>query len=68
MAGWDYPLTRGEMIAADTNDLLLTRWSEKGKFKPYPRPWSKTKKVKKTQLTAAQAMKILRPHNASLPG
>ena len=63
IAGWEYPLDRAAMHQLDTLDLLLMRWSDKGKFKPVPKPWDKANKPKsKSTLTAAEAHKRLRPH------
>jgi len=63
VAGWEHPIDRTAMYQLDTLDLLLVRWSDKGKFKPVPRPWDKANKPKsKSTLTAAQAHRKLRPH------
>lgn len=63
VAKWDHPLEYAAMFQLDTLDLLLMRWSEKGKFKPVPRPWDKKPAgPKKSNLTAAEAHKRLRPH------
>lgn len=63
VAKWDYPLSYAAMAQLDTIDLLVMRWSDKGKFKPQPRPWDKKPaKAKKSTLTAAEAHKRLRPH------
>src|SRR5690554_5420531 len=56
VAKWEHPLEYGAMYQLDTLDLLLMRWSDKGKFKPLPRPWDKKPfKAKKSNLTAAEA-------------
>jgi hypothetical protein len=63
VAGWDYPIDRAAMYQLDTLDMLLMRWSDKGKFKPVPRPWDKANKPKsKSKMTAAEAHRKLRPH------
>lgn len=61
VAKWQHPLSYEGMYQLDLIDLLLMRWSEKGKFKPVPRP-SDVKRTPKTRLTAAEAHKRLRPH------
>lgn len=38
MAGWQYPLTRGELTLRDLYDLQHQS-KAKRKPKPYPRPW-----------------------------
>lgn len=40
LAGWQYPLTRGELTLRDLYDLQH-RSKSKRKPKPYPRPWDK---------------------------
>jgi hypothetical protein len=63
VAGWEYPLDRSAMHMLDLIDVHLSRWSDKGKFKPVPRPWDKANKPKsRSTLTAAEAHKRLRPH------
>lgn len=62
VAGWEHPLDYVGIYQLDLIDLLLMRWSEKGKFKPIPRPWDKKRPSKGR--TATEALRILRPHLA----
>lgn len=61
MAGWSHPISREAMYQLDAIDLMLQRWSEKGKYKPVPRPWNVKKKSAKKR-SAKEALRILRPH------
>lgn len=60
VAKWDHPITFEAMYQLDLIDVLLMRWTG-DKFKPVARPWDK-KPAKKSQLTATEAHKRLRPH------
>lgn len=46
LAGWDFPVSREWLAAADLYDVFVAANTKKGrKPKPYPRPWGdKTKK------------------------
>lgn len=61
-AGWLHPISREAMYTIDLIEVLLMRWSEKGKFKPIPRPWSTAKRRSVKRRTAEEALRILRPH------
>lgn len=61
VAGWEHPLSYEGMYQLDLLDLLLMRWSEKGRFRPVPRPWDSKRAVGRS---AADALRILRPHLA----
>jgi hypothetical protein len=40
VAGWDFPVERGWLVAADMYDAFVSANTPKGrKTKPYPRPW-----------------------------
>lgn len=60
VAGWSHPLDYEGMFLLDLLDLLLMRWSEKGQFKPLPRPWDAKRVTKKR--SPSEALRILRPH------
>lgn len=61
MAGWDGPKSAEWLILADLYDLQHMSKAKRNP-KPYPRPKSKkapTKRVGKTQLATADAIKLL---------
>lgn len=66
MAGWQYPLTRGELTLRDLYDLQH-KSKAKRKPKPYPRPWDAKPKQIGTSLSVAEyeaiktAMETTRP-------
>ena len=63
IAGWSHPISREAINQLDLIDLLLQRWSEKGKYKPVERPWNVKKKSAKRR-SVKEAMRILRPHKS----
>lgn len=64
MHGWDYPVTRDWILAADQFDAFAASNWTKGspRPKPYPRPWKdqNTSRLGKTTLTPAEAREVLR--------
>jgi hypothetical protein len=49
LAGWEHPMTREALIAADTYDLTVRAHTPKkrqGSVKPYPRPWDAKRKAR----------------------
>ena len=71
VAGWDYPLSRGDITMRDLYDLQHTS-KAKRKPKPYPRPWPdrvKTTLKPSPDLTQDEIIAALRfaGHAAALP-
>jgi hypothetical protein len=64
--GWDYPVSRDWIAAADVFDavnvLITVTAQSKRKPKPYPRPWpdNNTSRLGKTSLSPAEAREVLR--------
>lgn len=72
--GWEYPISRAEVVALDTFDLLLAvNSTRKGRPEPHPlRPWKQDKKLRQRHGDAAgrsleQVRAILNDHGHSLP-
>lgn len=61
VARWEHPISRQAMYQLDTVDVLLMRWAG-DKFKPVARPWDRAGKRPVKKRTAAEALRILRPH------
>lgn len=61
LAGWAHPLSRGEGYALDILDVLLAQVT-KGKGRPVPRPWNKSRR-KVRHRSRDEVMRILRPHS-----
>jgi hypothetical protein len=66
VAGWDYPVSREWILAADAFDLSHAVASKR-RPKPLPRPWpekrTKMGGKKTVRRSAAQVASILRPYN-----
>ena len=69
VAGWDYPISREAMIAADVYDLQLrvALGKKQNRFRPYPRPWPDKNKTRlggsnKKKRTLSEVLSILRPN------
>lgn len=62
-AGWDHPISREWLLLADLWDLELQKAVQRGRFKPYPRPFGKQKLGGRRRRTASEALSILRPQN-----
>lgn len=69
--GWDYPVTREWIVAADTYDLLVAANTRKGRRpKPYPRPKPDGNKSRpRPSVPPEVAIEALRRagHTAALP-
>lgn len=62
VAGWSHPTSWEVIVLSDIFDLVLrSKLENKADFKPYPRP-SDAVKPQVRRRTAAEAMRILRPH------
>lgn len=68
--GWDYPVSREWIQAADQIDAFLAVNHSKGspRPKPYPRPWkdANTNRLGKTHLSPEQAREVLRRNREGL--
>jgi hypothetical protein len=67
VAGWSRPTSWEAITLADIFDLQLrSKLENKSDFKPYPRPSDAVKPAKRRR-SAAEAMRILRPHLSQVP-
>jgi hypothetical protein len=61
--GWEHPVQWADMVLMDAFDLTASRYVARSKFKPYPRPWTKSVRVnKKSKRTAREVLARLRPN------
>jgi len=53
--GWEYPVSREWMVAADQYDAFVAANTHKGRPKPYPRPWRDQEKKQFGRATRPQS-------------
>ncbi|NII42108.1 hypothetical protein E9228_002766 [Curtobacterium flaccumfaciens] len=68
--GWDFPVSREWIQAADSIDqFAASKWTKGSpRPKPYPRPWrdANTNRLGKTDLSPAAAREVLRRNKEGL--
>lgn len=72
IAGWEYPVTREWLAAADLYDAFVASNTKKGrKPKPYPRPWPDKDQKRMGKATRSQtdirAALVARGHGVERP-